>query len=109
LLIVGIPEHRIRFCGQESAALGGRWGLHHRSSLGAKESAMPQIPSFADFDPEIAATLGAAYDEAVARLLNQPDIVRETVAKRIVALAAKGERDAHALCDQALIVEGFLS
>jgi hypothetical protein len=70
---------------------------------------MPQIPSFANFDPEIATKLGAAYDEALARLLNQPDIVRETVAKRILAIAAKGERDAHALCDQALIAEGFLS
>ena len=56
----------------------------------------------------MAATAEAAYDEAVARLLNQPDIVRETIVKRIVALAAKGERDAHALCDQALIAEGFL-
>jgi len=73
----------------------------------AGESAMAQIPAFTNFDPEIAATLGAAYDEAVARLLNQPDIVRETIAKRIVALAAKGERDAHALCDKALIAEGF--
>jgi hypothetical protein len=68
-----------------------------------------QIPPFTNFDPEMAATLGAAYDEAVARLLNQPDIVRETIAKRIVALAAKGERDDHALCDKALLTEGFLS
>jgi hypothetical protein len=70
---------------------------------------MAQIPSFANFDPEIAATLEAAYDEAVARTLNQPDIVREAIAKRIVALAAKGERDAQALCDKALIAEGLLS
>jgi len=70
---------------------------------------MAQIPPFTNSDPEMAATLGAAYDEAVARLLNQPDIVRETIAKRIVALAAKGERDVHALCDKALIAEGFLS
>ena len=68
---------------------------------------MAQIAAFTNFDPEIAATLGAAYDKAVARLLNQPDIVRETIAKRIVALAAKGERDVHALCDKALIAEGF--
>jgi hypothetical protein len=70
---------------------------------------MAQIPPFTNFDPEMAVTLGAAYDEAVARLLNQPDIVRETIAKRIVALAAKGERDVHALCDKALIAEGFAS
>jgi hypothetical protein len=70
---------------------------------------MAQNLSLANFEPEIAATAEAAYDEAVARLLNQPDIVRETIVKRIVALAAKGERDAHALCDKALIAEGFLS
>ena len=69
---------------------------------------MAQIPPFTNFDPEIAATLAAAYDEAVARLLNQPDIVRETIAKRIIALAAKGERDVHVLCDKALVAEGFL-
>jgi len=70
---------------------------------------MAQIPSFTNFDPEMAATLGAAYDEAVARLLNQPDIVRETIAKRIVALAATGECDVHVLCNKALTAEGFLS
>jgi hypothetical protein len=70
---------------------------------------MSQIPPFANFEPEIAVTLEAAYDEAVARLLNQPDIVRETIVKRIVALAMKGERDTHALCDKALIAEGILS
>jgi len=69
---------------------------------------MAQIPPFTNFDPEIAATLAAAYDEAVARLLNQPDIVRETVAKRIIAFAMKGERDGHVLCDKALVAEGFL-
>jgi hypothetical protein len=76
---------------------------------GRGRSAMAQNPSSTNFEPEIAATAEAAYDEAVARLLNQPDIVRETIAKRIVALAAKGERDAHALCDKALIADGFLS
>ncbi len=70
---------------------------------------MAQNPSLTNSEPEIAATAEAAYDEAVARLLNQPDVVRETIAKRIVALAAKGERDAHALCDKALSAEGFLS
>jgi hypothetical protein len=69
---------------------------------------MAQNLSSANFEPEIAATLEAAYGEAVARLLNHPDIVPETIAKRIVALIAKGERDAHALCDKALIAEGFL-
>jgi hypothetical protein len=70
---------------------------------------MTQTPPLANFDRETVATLGAAYDEAVARILDQPDIVREAVAKRIIALAGTRERNAHVLCDQALIAEGFLS
>jgi len=68
---------------------------------------MAQVPPFTDFDPETAAALGAAYDEAVARLLDQPDAVRELIAKRLVALAARGERNIHKLCDEALIAEDF--
>ena len=70
---------------------------------------MAQVPPFTNFDPETAATLSAAYDEAVARLLDQPDVIRELIAKRLVALAARGERNAHRLCDKALITEGFLN
>ena len=68
---------------------------------------MAQVPPFTDFDSETAAALGVAYDEAVARLLDQPDAVRELIAKRLVALAARGERNSHKLCDQALIAEDF--
>jgi hypothetical protein len=53
--------------------------------------------------------LGAAYDEAVARLLDQPDVVLAIIAKRLVALAERGERNVHKLCDEALIAEGFLN
>jgi len=70
---------------------------------------MAQVPPFTNFDPETAATLAAAYDEAVARLLDQPDVVLELIAKRLVALAARGERNIHKLCDEALIAEGFLN
>ena len=68
---------------------------------------MAHVPPFTNFDPETAATLGAAYDEAVARLLDQPDVVLEIIAKRLVALAARGEL--HKLCAEALIAEGFLN
>ena len=61
-----------------------------------------------NFDPETAATLGAAYDEAIARLQDQPTIVLESIAERIIALSAKGERDPHSLCDKALIAAGFI-
>jgi hypothetical protein len=77
--------------------------------LGRRESAMAHIPQFTNFDPETAATLRAAYNEAIARLIDQPDFVRELIAKRLGTLAARGERNAHRLCDEALIVEGFLN
>jgi hypothetical protein len=68
---------------------------------------MAHIPLFANFDPETAATLRAAYNEAIARLIDQPDLVRELIAERLITLAARGEHNAHRLCDEALIVEGF--
>jgi hypothetical protein len=40
---------------------------------GRRESAMVHIPPFTNFDPETAATLRAAYNEAIARLIDQPD------------------------------------
>ena len=73
------------------------------------ESAMAQVPSFTNFDPETAAILRAAYDEAIARVIDQPDVVLELIAKRLVALATTGERNIHKLCDEALIGEGFLN
>ena len=73
------------------------------------ESAMAQVPPFTNLDAETAATLSVAYDEAVARLLDQPDVVHEHIAERLVALAARGERNARRLCDEALIAEGFLN
>jgi hypothetical protein len=68
---------------------------------------MAQVPWFTNLDSERAAALGAAYDEAVARLLDQPDVVREVIARRLVALATRGERNIQKLCDEALIAEGF--
>jgi hypothetical protein len=68
---------------------------------------MAKIPPFTNFDPETAAALGAAYDEAVARLLDQPDVVRELIARRLLVLAMRGERNIRKLCDDALIAEGF--
>ena len=70
---------------------------------------MAQVPPFTNLDPETAATLSAAYDEAVARLLDQPDVVLEHIAEHLIALAARGERTARKLCDEALIAEGFLN
>ena len=57
------------------------------------------------FDPELVATLMAAYDKAVASLHDngQPQIVREIIARRIIEAAKKGERDPDRLRNAALI------
>jgi hypothetical protein len=48
------------------------------------------------FDPDTASLLGSVFDDALSSLECdgcQPDIVKEVVASRIIALASKGERD----------------
>ena len=56
------------------------------------------------FDPETIAILGTAYDQAISRVngQGQSEVVREVIAKRIVVLASKGERDPNRLCETAL-------
>lgn len=63
----------------------------------------------AAFDPEAIEALSAAFDKAVADLdkNGQPKIVREVIAKRIIALAREGERDADRLCAGALASLGI--
>jgi hypothetical protein len=47
------------------------------------------------FDSETTAVLAAAYERAISglRACGQPEVMREVVARRIITLAAKGERD----------------
>lgn len=61
------------------------------------------------FDPDAILALTTAYDRAVARLhvTSQPDFDRETIAKRILAVAGKGERNADRLCRSALAALGI--
>ena len=56
------------------------------------------------FDSETTAVLAAAYERAISglRARGQPEVMREIVAKRIIALAAKGERDPERLYAAAL-------
>ena len=68
------------------------------------------LPSthFGAFDPDVAAILVAAYNKALAYLADksQRDLVRETIAKRIIALATEGERDKNKLCAAASLGVG---
>ena len=55
------------------------------------------------FDSETLVLLGAAYEKALRRARRgQPEIVREVIAKRIIEMATKGERDPERLCNGAL-------
>jgi hypothetical protein len=56
------------------------------------------------FDSETTAVLAAAYERAISglRACGQPEVMREVVARRIIALAAKGERDPERLYAAAL-------
>lgn len=61
-------------------------------------------PRLSVFAPELTSAMGDAYDRAIATL---PDIqtellLRELVAKRIIRLARRGERDPAHLCSSAL-------
>ena len=64
---------------------------------------IPFIRPHTTFDPEAAAALGAAYDRAIAGIhMHHPKFVRDVIAKRIVSLGARGERDPERLCEAAL-------
>jgi hypothetical protein len=56
------------------------------------------------FDAETTAVMIAAYEKTTAaiKLKSLPGIMREVAARRIIALASKGERDPDRLCAAAL-------
>jgi len=66
-------------------------------------------PDSISFDPEVIAILCVAYDRATAGLHDRghAQIVREVIAKRIIAAAAKGERDPERLSNFALVTAGL--
>jgi hypothetical protein len=53
--------------------------------------------------------MGKAFDRACQSLHDngQPDLVRQIIAKRIIEVARKGERDPDELCARALQALGF--
>jgi hypothetical protein len=72
-----------------------------------------QFLPFVDFDSSLdlamSAILDSAYGRALAELHNRgPNSVRQAIARRMVTLAAAGERDPNRLCDKALVAVGFL-
>jgi hypothetical protein len=63
----------------------------------------------AAFDPEAVRILCAAFEQARQSLheKGQPSLVQEVIARRIIAVAERGERDPDELCRQALASLGI--
>ena len=63
------------------------------------------LPFFIDagFDPEATTVMGDAFERACKQLHDrgQPEIVREVIARRIIAAAKAGQRDPELLCNVA--------
>jgi hypothetical protein len=58
----------------------------------------------AAFEPEVVALMIRAYDAAVKRIgKDQPPLVLETVARRIIDNAGSGERDPQKLVEYAVL------
>jgi hypothetical protein len=72
---------------------------------------MTDTPFFQDasFDPEATHILGQAFVSACKALddIGQPDMVKDIIAKRIIAIAKTGERDPNELCERALKALGL--
>jgi hypothetical protein len=55
------------------------------------------------FDPEIVELLSQAYEAAVKRVgKNQPVVVLETIAKRIIEIGGRGERNPTKIVEYAI-------
>jgi hypothetical protein len=71
----------------------------------------PDLPYFqqAYYGPDATRVMGAAFDKACQSLhdAGQPNIVKEAIAKRIISLARKCERDPDRLCDETLKTLGY--
>jgi hypothetical protein len=61
------------------------------------------------FDAETTTIVNRAFDKACKELRdqNQPDSLKQVLAKRLSAVAARGERDPNKMCDDALVFLGF--
>jgi hypothetical protein len=59
------------------------------------------------FGPDGTRAMGAAFDKACRALPDQPDIVKEVIARRIIELAREGDSDPDHLCDVTLKMLGY--
>ena len=67
------------------------------------------MSSGAVFNCRTTAAMGEAYDKACQSMQDwgQPEIIKETIAKRIIEIAQQGESDPDQICELALKSLGF--
>jgi hypothetical protein len=70
-------------------------------------SIIPFMRRRGDFDDEATRRMGEAFDAACRSAREQPQIVQEIIARRIIEAAMKGERDPIRLCNIALVGLGI--
>ena len=84
--------------------------LVNPNSVSKQRAATPVVPIFRDsaFDAEATRALGSAYDIACRALhpKGQPPVIQESLARKIVEAAARGERDPERLATIALAILG---
>jgi hypothetical protein len=63
----------------------------------------------AAFEPDHLEAMGRAFDQARRALHDkgQPNIVQDIIAKKIIAIAKTGERNADRMCERALATLGI--
>jgi hypothetical protein len=74
-------------------------------------AAAPSLVRGAVFGPDDTRAMGAAFEKACQTFRGggQPDIAKEIIAKRIIALAQEGELDPDRLCERTLAAIGTKS
>ena len=61
------------------------------------------------FDAETTAFIGEAFDKACKEMRDkrQPDSLQQSIAKRLIEISARGERDPEEMCEAALVSLGL--
>jgi len=87
---------RLRYCDPDKMSYG-------RSRLETYVGYWPKLTSRRiTHDVEITKVMGDAFDAACKATHEQPPLVKEILAKRIIEAASKGERNPDRLCAKAL-------
>ena len=60
-----------------------------------------QLFQEAAFGPELTRVMGEAFERATRSLQDQPELIKEVIARRVIDAVRRGIRDPHDLCLEA--------